>query len=322
MASSRDGQSRRTFLAQWGIWSGAVAAPAWLGCSDESGASSDVASLSAAPRIDTHQHFWMYTAETYSWIDPTSAVARDFSPTELEPELAAAGIESTVLVESRSDPSETGRLLGIAEQATFVRGVVGWLPLVDANVEALIDQHAENPKLRGLRHAIAAEADPEFMFRDDFNRGIALLSSRGLRFDLLLVPGNLSRASAFVDRHPNQIFVLDHFGKPFIKDRQLEPWRTDFVELSRRPNVYCKVSGLVNEADLLNWQPSDFEPYLDVALEAFTPQRLMFGSDWPMCLMGGTYARWYQTATDWLAALSPSEQARILGGTAVEAYGL
>jgi L-fuconolactonase len=322
MSSSSQGRSRREFLAQWGaLAAGGVGVPAWLGCSDESGESSGLASLTAAPRIDSHQHFWMYTAEAYSWIDPTSAVARDFSPSDLEPELAAAGFESTILVESRSDPSETGRLLGIAEQASFVRGVVGWLPLVDPNVEALIDQHAANPKLRGLRHAIAAEADPEFMFRDDFNRGIALLSGRGLRFDLLLVPGNLSRAPAFVDRHPNQIFVLDHVGKPFIKDRQIEPWRGDFVELSRRPNVYCKVSGLVNEADFENWQPSDFDPYLDTALEAFTPQRLMFGSDWPMCLMGTTYARWYQTATNWLATLSPAEQARILGGTALEASG-
>jgi L-fuconolactonase len=231
-------------------------------------------------------------------------------------------MHGTVLVESHSAAAETERLLGIAAQASFVRGVVGWLPLVDANVGDLIDQYAANPRLRGLRHAVAAEVDPDFILREDFNRGVRLLGARGLRFDLLLVPGNLSRASRFVDQHPNQVFVLDHFAKPFIRDHQLEPWRTDFVELSRRPNVYCKLSGLVNEADLQSWKPSDLQPYLDVAVEAFTPQRMLFGSDWPMCLLATTYAGWFSTARDWLSTLSRAEQNRILGGTAVEAYGL
>jgi len=203
-----------------------------------------------------------------------------------------------------------------------VRGVVGWLPLADPNVAALLDQYATQPKLRGLRHAIAAEADPDFMFRDDFNRGLGLLQSHGLRFDLLLVPGNLSRAPSFVDRHPNQVFVLDHLAKPFVKAHQLEPWRKDFSELARRPNVYCKVSGLVNEADLHDWTASDLQPYLDVALEAFTPRRLLFGSDWPMCLLATTYQGWFATARQWLAKLSVAEQSRILGETAIEAYGL
>jgi len=318
MASASNGRARRQFLTQLG----ALGAPAWLGCKSDADESTAVQSLSPAPRIDTHQHFWNYTPEDYSWIEPESAVARDFAPSDLQPELEAAGVEGTVLVESHSHASETGRLLGIAAQASFVRGVVGWLPLSDPNVADLIDEHAANPKLRGLRHAILAEADPDFILGKDFNRGIALLESRGLRFDLLLAPGNLSRASRFVDQHPNQIFVLDHFAKPFIRDRQLEPWRTDFIELSRRPNVYCKVSGLVNEADLRSWTPSDLQPYLDVALEAFTPRRMMFGSDWPMCLLATTYAGWFSTARDWLATASLAEQNRILGGTAVEAYGL
>jgi L-fuconolactonase len=275
MARISGGRERRQFFTQLGALGAAVAAPSWLGCGSDGKKSTEVASLESSPRIDTHQHFWTYSSENYSWIDPASAVARDFAPLDLQPELDAAGMQGTVLVEARSDASETEHLLGIAAQASFVRGVVGWLPLVDPNVGALIERHAANPKLRGLRHAIAAEADPEFMFGADFNRGIALLGAHGLRFDLLLVPGNLSRASRFV-----------------------------------------------NEADLQHWQASDLQPYLDVALEAFTPRRMMFGSDWPMCVLATSYSGWFNTAYDWLAQLSPSEQNRILGGTALEAYGL
>jgi L-fuconolactonase len=322
MARISGGRERRQFITQLGALGAAVAAPGWLGCGSDGKKSTEVASLESSPRIDTHQHFWTYSSENYSWIDPASPVARDFAPADLQPELDAAGMQGTVLVEARSDASETEHLLGIAAQASFVRGVVGWLPLVDPNVGALLDRYGANPKLRGLRHAIAAEADPEFMFGADFNRGIALLGEHGLRFDLLLVPGNLSRAARFVDQYPNQTFVLDHFGKPFIRDHQLEPWKTDFSELARRPNVYAKVSGLVNEADLQHWQASDLQPYLDVALEAFTPRRMMFGSDWPMCLLATSYSGWFNTAHDWLAQLSASEQNRILGGTALEAYGL
>jgi L-fuconolactonase len=304
------------------VLGGAAVFPGGFGCGADGKRATATERLEASPRIDAHQHFWTYTAENYSWIDPASAVARDFAPADLKPELDGAGVQGTVLVEAHSDASETEHLLGIAAEASFVRGVVGWLPLVDPNVQGLLDRYAANPKLRGLRHAIAAEADPAFMLRDDFNRGIGLLADRGLRFDLLLVPGNLSRASSFVDRHPNQVFILDHCAKPFIRDRQLEPWRTDFVELSRRPNVYCKVSGLVNEADSRSWKPGDLQPYLDVALEAFTPRRLLFGSDWPMCLLATTYMGWFTTASEWLSRLSEAEQARILGGTALEAYAL
>jgi L-fuconolactonase len=273
-------------------------------------------------RIDGHQHFWRYDAQNYSWIDPASAVARDFVPADLEPELAAGGIQGTVVVEARSQIAETEALLAYAEQTSFVRGIVGWLPLVDSGVGELIERYAANAKLRGLRHAIAAEADAEFMFRQDFNSGVAHLAGAGLRFDLLLIPPLLRRASSFVDAHPRQIFILDHFAKPLIRDRRLEPWATDLRELAKRPNVYCKVSGLVTEADHQNWTPADLRPYLDVALDAFTPRRLMFGSDWPMCLLATTYDRWLATAHDWAASLSSDEQDRIFGGTAIEAYGL
>lgn len=303
---------RRRFLAQTGALGASLfGAP---GC------------RKSGPRIDSHQHFWSYGAENYSWIDPKSVVARDFMPADLEPQLQASGIDGTVAVEARSQIDETEDLLGFARDHRFVRGVVGWLPLVDAHVGELIDRYASEPKLRGLRHAIAAEADPDFMLREDFNRGVARLHRAGrgggLRFDLLLVPANLSRAPAFVDRHPQQIFILDHLAKPRIREGLLEPWASELRELARRPNVYCKVSGLVTEADLRSWKPGDLRPYLDVALEAFTPRRLLFGSDWPMCLLATTYDRWLSTVHDWVSALSSSERSRILGETAIEAYGL
>lgn len=307
---------RRRFLAQTGTLGASVLGASVFGA---------LGCRKTAPRIDAHQHFWSYGADNYSWIDPASVVARDFMPAELEPQLRASGIDGTVAVEARSQVDETEDLLGFARERQFVHGVVGWLPLVDARVGDLIDRYASDSKLRGLRHAIAAEPDPDFMLREDFNRGIARLrhaGRRGLRFDLLLVPANLSRAPAFVDRHPQQIFILDHFAKPRVKDHLLEPWASALRELARRPNVYCKVSGLVTEADHRSWTPSDLRPYLDVALEAFTPRRLLFGSDWPMCLLATTYDGWLSTVRDWVSALSSHERNRILGETAIEAYGL
>jgi L-fuconolactonase len=309
---------RRDFLACLAAFGGSSAVSCAPGAARAPGAESGI----PATRIDSHQHFWSYDAQNYSWIDPASPVARNFGPADLEPELVAAGIQGTVAVEARSQIDETEDLLAFSERTSFVRGVVGWLPLVDPGFGDLLARYGQNPKLRGLRHAIAAEADPEFMFRKDFNSGIARLEGARLSFDLLLVPGLLGRAPAFVDAHPRQIFILDHFAKPFILKHLIEPWATDLRELAKRPNVYCKVSGLVNEADLANWTPSDLGPYLDVALEAFTPRRLMFGSDWPMCLIATTYGRWHGVARDWAAALSSDEQARIFGGTAVEAYAL
>lgn len=324
-------QSRREFLACSAAWGGAVLLPgaallpAVGGCTGRSAQQRAPGrpSGSAGVRIDSHQHFWHYSVENYPWLDDSMAsLRRDFAPADLQPELQRAGFSGTVLVEARSAVEETERILAVANQTELVRGVVGWLPLTDPAVGELIERFAAEPKFRGLRHAILAEADPEFMQREDFNRGIALLTPRSLTFDLLFAPGNLAGAPRLVDRHPHQSFVLDHFAKPFIRERRLEPWSTELRELARRPNVYCKVSGLTTEADRQGWQASDLRPYLDVALEAFTPARMMFGSDWPMCTVATSYQRWVDTISEWLAVLSASEQDRILGGTAIEVYRL
>jgi L-fuconolactonase len=274
-------------------------------------------------RIDTHQHFWTYEPEHYAWIDAKmSALQRDFVPSDLEPALRAAGIGGSIAVEARGHLAETDHLLSIAERTPFVRGVVGWLPLAEAGVGALLERYASHPKLRGLRHWLGPSTDLEYMFDAALQRGVALLGPTGLSFDLMLWPPQLASAPGFVDRHPNQIFILDHFAKPYIRARQLEPWRTQLRELARRPNVYCKVSGLATEADWDAWQPSDLTPYLDAALEAFTPRRLMFGSDWPVCTLATRYERWAETISGWAQALGPDECDRILGGTALEVYRL
>lgn len=319
------GQGRREFLVQSSLWSSALLLPGLTACGERSGPARGGPEQvgSQAPRIDAHQHFWTYSPERYPWMDDAMAsLRRDFAPAELQPELERAGVSGTVLVEARSAVAETESLLDIAGRTDFVRGVVGWLPLSEPGVGELIERFAAQPKFRGVRHAILAEPDPEFMLREDFNRGVAQLTSRRLTYDLLLLPHNLALAPRFVDRHPDQLFVLDHFAKPLIRERQLEPWRTELRELARRPNVYCKLSGLVTEAEHQSWQPSDLTPYWDVALEAFTPSRLLFGSDWPVCTLAASYQRWLETVEGWLGALGASERQRVLGGTALEVYRL
>jgi len=274
-------------------------------------------------RIDTHQHFWLYRPENYAWIDAQmSALKRDFAPADLEPALRAAGIDGTVVVEARGHLEETEHLLSIAERTSFVRGVVGWLPLTEPNAAALLERYASRPKLCGLRHWLGASTDLSYMFGEALQRGVALLGATGLSFDLMLWPPQLASAPAFVDRHPQQVFIVDHFAKPYIRSAQIEPWRSQLKELARRPNVYCKVSGLTTEADWQAWQPRDLEPYLDAALEAFSPRRLLFGSDWPVCTLATSYQRWANTIIDWASALGTDERDRILGGTALEVYRL
>lgn len=274
-------------------------------------------------RIDTHQHFWVYKPEDYSWIDTSmGALRRDFSPAELEPLLHHAKIDGTVAVEARGHLEETEQLLAIADRTSFVLGVVGWLPLSDPSAPQLLERYATHPKLRGLRHWLGSSHDLDYMFGADLQRGVALLAGTGLSFDLMLWPPQLASASAFVDRHPNQVFILDHFAKPYIRAGQLEPWRAQLRELARRPNVYCKISGLATEASWQAWRPEHLTPYLDAALEAFTPSRLLFGSDWPVCTLATSYSRWADTITSWAAKLSSAERDRILGGTALEVYRL
>lgn len=275
------------------------------------------------PVIDSHHHFWRYTAEEYGWIPPEwAALRRDFGPEDLGREIAASGVDGVVSVQARQTLAETDWLLEIATLHSFIHGVVGWVPLIDPGIETLLDRYTAHSKLRGLRHVLQGEPDPDYMLRTDFNRGISALTARDLTYDILILEHQLPNAARLVDRHPNQRFILDHIAKPRIATGTREPWAKHLRELARRPNVACKLSGLVTEANVTSWTPAQLHPYFEVVLEAFGPRRLLFGTDWPVCLAACSYQKWKQTVDAWLQPLSHDERALILGGNAASLYRL
>ena len=274
-------------------------------------------------KIDAHQHFWKYRAAEYGWINERMrSIRHDFLPKELRKEMAAAGVDGAISVQARQSLEETHSLLRMAEENDFVKAVVGWVPLIHPDLERLLPTVAAHPKLRAVRHILHDEADDHYMLREDFNRGMRGLKPYHLVYDILIFERHLPQTIQFVDRHPAQIFVLDHLAKPRAKDRAIEPWAENLNELARRSNVYCKISGLVTEAEWKEWTADGLRPYFEITLEAFGPQRVMFGSDWPVCLVATSYTRWVETVSAWLADLSNEEQRRIWSGTAIEAYGL
>ena len=273
-------------------------------------------------RVDAHQHFWQYTEAEFGWIpDAMAGIRRDFGPADLKPLIDAAGVDATVAVQARQSTEETDWLLALAGTNPWIAGVVGWVPLVSEDVANILETYAGRPKLRGVRHVLQAEPD-EYFYCEDFHRGLSFLAGRNLVYDVLVVERQLPAAIALVDRHPGQKFVLDHIAKPRIAEGLLEPWAANMRELARRPNVCCKLSGMVTEADLRGWSEADLQPYLEITLEAFGPARLMFGSDWPVCTAAASYDRWLGVARSFLSRLSADEQAMLLGGTACAAYDL
>ena len=274
-------------------------------------------------KIDSHHHFWRYSQEEYGWInDDMRVIRRSFLPDDLKQVITEVGVGGVVSVQARQSLEETEDLLRWGREHDFICGVVGWVPLVSDSVRADIEKFADWEEFKGMRHVLQDEADDRYMLRDDFNRGVALLKDFGLVYDILIFERHLPQTLEFVDRHPSQVFVLDHIAKPRIKDGLLSPWQTHIVELARRPNVYCKVSGMANEADWGDWTDDQFTPYLDTVFSAFGPSRLMFGSDWPVCLPATSYERWFRLVEKYVARLSEPERARFWGETAVEAYGL
>jgi L-fuconolactonase len=273
--------------------------------------------------LDSHQHFWRYEPSRYPWIsDAMPALRRDYLPDELAPLLRASGFDATVAVQARQDVEETEWLLALADRHAFVAGVVGWLDLCSTALPAQLERFAAHAKLVGVRHIVHDEPDDRFMLRPEFRRGIARLREHGLAYDLLLFPRHLEVALALVDEFPSQAFVLDHIAKPPIRDRLVSPWKQDLKRLAERPNVFCKLSGMVTEARWNEWRPEDFRPYLDVVVEAFGPERLMIGSDWPVCTLAGDYAATMRVVTDYVAALASAERAGILGGNCARFYGI
>ncbi len=250
------------------------------------------------------------------------ALKRDYLPVDLEPLLKESRFDGSVVVQARQNLEETEWLLDLANRYEFIRGVVGWVDLRSEELEGQLDRFAPHPKLKGVRHVVHDEPDDQFMLGADFRHGIGRLADYGLTYDLLLFPKHLPVASRLVDEFPDQPFVVDHISKPPIARGDLSPWREDIQSLAEFPNVYCKLSGMVTEAEWQAWQPSDFEPYLDVVFEAFGPERLMIGSDWPVCKLAGEHSAVMEIVTNYLKRLSPTEQAGVLGKNCARFYGL
>ena len=271
-------------------------------------------------RVDSHHHLWRYTTEEYGWIDESmAALQRDFLPADLLQ--VADTFDATIAVQARQTLEETHWLLSIAAQSKLIRGVVGWAPIAAEDFPDTLELLRRNPLFKGLRHVVQAEPDG---FLDDpaFNRGIASLLPTNLVYDILIFARQLPEATHFVDRHPHQSFVLDHMAKPDIKAGDFTSWDHAIRDLASRPNVTCKLSGMVTEADWDTWSPAQLKPYFDTVLEAFGPSRLMFGSDWPVLTVASTYPRWVETVATWLAPLTPTERAQIEGETATRVYSL
>lgn len=273
-------------------------------------------------RIDSHQHFWRYEPAQYPWIRPDWPLRRDFLPRDLAPLLRTAKVDGCVAVQARQSLEETRCLLGLAAEHSFIKGVVGWVDLRSENLTEQLTAFAHDPRFVGVRHVVQDEPDNNFLLRPEVVRGIAELQFFDLAYDLLIYPHQLPAAIQLVRKFPRQRFVLDHMAKPYIKRQQLWPWAGHIRELAQCPHVFCKVSGLVTEADWIGWKKADFTPYLDVVLEAFTPRKIMYGSDWPVCLLSAAYQRVHDLVAKHCQKLSPAEQARVFGGTAVEFYRL
>lgn len=274
-------------------------------------------------RIDAHQHFWHYTQQEYGWIGPDMAILKqDHLPPDLAPLLEAVGVEGTVAVQARQNLEETRWLLDLADRYSLIKGVVGWVDLRSPELARQLERYCAHPKFRGVRHVVQDEPDDQFMLRQDFLRGIRTLADFGLTYDILIFPRHLPVACELVERLPDQPFMLDHIAKPFIKQGALHPWDEDIRRLAAFPNVVCKVSGMVTEADWDRWQPSDFRPYLDVVFEAFGPQRIVFGSDWPVCTLAANYEQVVEILLDYTQQLSEEEQAYVWGQAAASFYGL
>jgi L-fuconolactonase len=274
-------------------------------------------------KIDAHVHLWRYVAGKYGWLDDSmKSLQRDFLPEDLVRALASGEIDGAVAVQARQTMEETRWLLGLADECPAIRGVVGWAPIAGEEFPGVMEEFEDRPKLKGLRHAIQDEKDENYILREDFNSGIRTLRGSGLVYEILISEQMLPQTIEFVDEHPEQVFVLDHVARPRISAGMIEPWASRMRELGRRDNIWCKVSGMVTEADWSAWDADALRPYLDVVVEAFGMDRLMAGSDWPVCLVASEYARWFGVLREYFSGLSETERDAFFGKTATEVYGL
>ncbi len=268
-------------------------------------------------KIDAHQHFWQYSEKEYGWINSKmKKLKRDFLPEDLYPLINDSGINGTIAVQARQTIEETQWLLQLSDQYDYIKGVVGWVDLCSKSLSVQLDQLMKHSKFIGVRHVIQDEPNDNFMLGRNFMNGIQELSHYDLSFDILIFPKHLQATIDFVARFSDQRFVLDHLGKPFIRDSVLNPWKEQIRELAEFPHVYCKLSGMITEADWYNWKSADFCPYLDTVFEAFGTNRIMFGSDWPVCTLAAEYESVLKIVSDYMKTSSEDERAEVFGKTA------
>ena len=273
-------------------------------------------------KIDAHQHFWKYDATEYPWIGAGTVLERSWMPEDLRPILEGAGMDGCVAVQARQSMEESRWLLDLAEEHSWIRGVVGWVDLRSEKVDEELGELMGRRGLVGVRHVVQDEVDEDFLGGAEFCRGVGKLAGYGLAYDLLIYARQLGSAVRMVERFPEQRFVIDHLAKPEIRLGKLEGWREWMKEMGKFPQVMCKVSGMVTEAAVGDWKAEDLRPYIEVVLEVFGVDRLMFGSDWPVCLLAADYGRVLGVVEGALEGFSVADRAKIFGGNALRFYGL
>jgi L-fuconolactonase len=274
-------------------------------------------------KIDSHQHFWKYNIRDHSWISPEmKVIKRDFLPADLQNELKKNGFDGSVAVQARQTTEETEWLLHLADHFSFIKGVVGWVDLRSNKLEKQLEAFSMHPRFVGVRHVIQDEPDDNFILSEVFQNGIRVLEKYDLVYDILIFQKHLPQTIEFVKKFPGLTFVLDHIAKPLIKEKVMSPWKEKLTELAKFPNVYCKISGMVTEADWFQWQKGDFVPYLDIVFNTFGTDRVMIGSDWPVCLLAGKYSEIIEIVSSYIANFSEHEKKAVFGENAVKAYRL
>jgi L-fuconolactonase len=273
--------------------------------------------------IDSHQHFWRYNARNHAWInDEMKTIRRDFMPEDLKPIYDANHIDGCVAVQVDQNEEENEFLLGLSGQHSFIKGVIGWVDFRAVNISERLSFYSSIKIIKGFRHIVQGEPDKRFLMGEFFCRGISGLRQYNFTYDILVYTHQLDQVQEFISRFPNQPFIIDHLAKPAIKEKSIDDWKKRMKAISRNENVYCKLSGMVTEADWRKWTYNDLEPYMDTVLGAFGPKRLVYGSDWPVCLVAASYERQFRAVKQFISRLSAPEQAAILGENAVRFYHL
>lgn len=274
-------------------------------------------------RIDSHQHFWQYNPQKHDWItDDMKVIQRDFLPSDLLPILQKNNIDGCISVQADQTEDETDFLLELSDNHDFIRGIVGWVDLRADNIYERLEHYSQFKKLKGFRHIVQSETDTEFMLRPKFKNGITALALYDFTYDILIYHYQLEQAIQFVKLFPNQKFVLDHLGKPDIKSGEYALWQTNIKKLALHQNVFCKISGMITEGEWNDWKPSDFKVYLDTIVKTFGTDRLMYGSDFPVCTLAATYEAQLNIITVYFSTFTNLEKKKIMGDNASKFYGI